>query len=281
MRSALRTVETRCEMKMVVRPRITSRRWLRILSSVWVSTLESASSRIRISRIANEGASDCGALLLSAGERDAALADHGVIAFGKAFDVSCDVGRFRRVVNVLIGGRVDAEGDIFADAVAEQESLLRHESDVLAQRGERVFADGESIDQNRAGRGVVDARDEADESRLARTGRADYGETGACGHAQIQVVQNLLAIVGKVEAAELDLAGDLSVVLVILRAGSILNLGLLAHDLVDADEGSGSALEDVDDPPQRDDRPGELHHVSAEGDKLSHAHRTREMTAWS
>ena len=48
MASALRTVETRWEMKMVVRPRMISRRWLRILSSVWVSTLERASSRIRM-----------------------------------------------------------------------------------------------------------------------------------------------------------------------------------------------------------------------------------------
>ena len=48
MQSALRTVETRCEMKMVVRPRMIARRWLRILSSVLVSTLERASSRIRM-----------------------------------------------------------------------------------------------------------------------------------------------------------------------------------------------------------------------------------------
>ena len=48
MESALRTVETRWEMKMVVRPCMSSRRWLRILSSVWVSTLERASSRMRM-----------------------------------------------------------------------------------------------------------------------------------------------------------------------------------------------------------------------------------------
>src|SRR5579862_7505674 len=53
--------------------------------------------------IANKGAGNGGALLLSAGEGDAAFAHHGVVAFGKALDVGCDVGSFRRVVNVEIG----------------------------------------------------------------------------------------------------------------------------------------------------------------------------------
>ena len=44
--------------------------------------------------IANEGAGDGGALLLAAGEGDAAFADHGVVAFGEGFDVGGDVGGF-------------------------------------------------------------------------------------------------------------------------------------------------------------------------------------------
>ena len=41
------------------------------------------------------------------------------------------------------------------------------------------------------------------------------------------------------------------------------------QDLVDAPHGGGAALEDVDDPAQRDDRPGELHHVGVEGDEAA------------
>ena len=48
MRSAWRTVETRCEIRIAVRPRITPVRPLRMRSSVSVSTLDSASSRIRM-----------------------------------------------------------------------------------------------------------------------------------------------------------------------------------------------------------------------------------------
>src|ERR1700686_5604846 len=83
---------------------------------------------------AEKGAGDGGALLLASGERDAAFADSGVVAFGETFDVLRDVGGF--------GGGFDivqlrlaiffcySEGDVFADGVAEEEGLLRDESDV-------------------------------------------------------------------------------------------------------------------------------------------------------
>ena len=45
-------------------------------------------------RAAQKGAGDGGALLLASGERDAALAYGGVVAFGEAFDVLRDVGGF-------------------------------------------------------------------------------------------------------------------------------------------------------------------------------------------
>src|SRR6185437_2964916 len=43
-------------------------------------------------QIADEGASDRGALLLASGESYAALADNGFVLFGKALDISGDVG---------------------------------------------------------------------------------------------------------------------------------------------------------------------------------------------
>src|ERR1700687_2783864 len=55
--------------------------------------------------IADESAGNGGALLLSAGERDAAFSDHGVVAFGEGFDVRRDVCRISRAMNLLVGGR--------------------------------------------------------------------------------------------------------------------------------------------------------------------------------
>src|SRR6202035_2521439 len=112
---------------------------------------------------AEKGAGDGGALLLASGECDAAFADGGVIAFGETFDVLGNVGGF--------GGGFDvvqlrlaiflryAEGDVFADGVAEEECFLGNESDVAAQRVKRELADGASVDEDCAGLGVVDARD--------------------------------------------------------------------------------------------------------------------------
>src|ERR1700686_5683594 len=70
-------------------------------------------------RTADESAGNCGALLLSAGKRNAAFSDHGVVAFGEGFDVGRDVRRISRVTNILVGGRVHAERDVLADAIAE------------------------------------------------------------------------------------------------------------------------------------------------------------------
>ena len=135
-----------------------------------------------------------------------------------------------------------------------------------------IVANRTAVDQYHSGFRVVDARNQVDQRRLARAGRADDREAAAGGHAQVHVVQDLLAFIAEVEPAEFDLALNLAV----LRARSICDLRLLLHDFVDADQRRRAALEDVDDPSQRDDRPGELHHVGAEGDELSDAHGARE-----
>src|ERR1700688_1207002 len=113
---------------------------------------------------AEKGAGDGGALLLASGESDAAFADGGVVAFGETFDVLRDVGGFGGgfdVVQLCLAIFLRyAEGDIFADGVAEEEGFLGHESDMAAQRIERELADGASVDEDSARLGVVDARDQ-------------------------------------------------------------------------------------------------------------------------
>ena len=58
-------------------------------------------------RAAQQGAGDGRALLLASGERDAALADRGVVAFGEAFDVVGDVGGFGGGFDVFERGVAD------------------------------------------------------------------------------------------------------------------------------------------------------------------------------
>ena len=162
---------------------------------------------------AEKGAGDGGALLLAAGESDAAFADGGVVAFGEAFDVVGDVGGFGGGFDVVerdvaIFTR-HSKSDVFADGVAEEKCFLRNETDVAAQGVERELADGASVDEDGAGRGVVNARDEADERRFSGAGGADDSEAGAGGDAQVDVFKNGCAVVGEVEIAEFDVAREI------------------------------------------------------------------------
>ena len=97
-----------------------------------------------------------------------------------------------------------SEGDVFADGVAEEECLLGNEADMAAQGVERELADGVAVDKNGPGRGVVNARDQADERGLSRAGGAHDGEAGAGGNAQVDVLKNRCAVVREVEIAEFD-----------------------------------------------------------------------------
>src|ERR1019366_4067958 len=105
---------------------------------------------------------------------------------------------------------------------------------------------GAAVDEDGAGRGVVDAWDQVDERRFAGTGGADDGEAGAGGDAQVDVLENGDAVVSEIEIAEFDFAEDVAG----RHAGGLRqvrlvgDLGLLGKDFVDTRHGRGSALED-------------------------------------
>ena len=63
------------------------------------------------------------------------------------------------------------------------------------------------------------------------------------------------------------------------QLGIISDCGLLEENLVDARQGGGTALENVDDPSERDHRPRELHHVSVESDEVAGGHAAEDYLA--
>ncbi len=90
--------------------------------------------------------------------------------------------------------------------------------------------------------------------------------------------------VGEGEVAEFDIAGDgagrelggsgvdvgsAAVGATSNERGVVGDGGLLLEEFVDADDGGGSALEEVDDPADGDDGPDELHHVDVEAGELA------------
>src|SRR5207244_12063451 len=68
------------------------------------------------------------------------------------------------------------------------------ETDGLAERGERPFADGTAVDQDAVIRSFPEARDESSESGLSAAGGANNGERGAGGNCQIDVAKDGMLI---------------------------------------------------------------------------------------
>ena len=100
---------------------------------------------------------------MSAGEGNAALADHGLKALRKLFELLADVGGLGGFEQFFRAGVGRAEGEVFADGLAEQKGFLADHADVAAQRGEGVVADGAAVDEEGALGGFVEAGDQVDE----------------------------------------------------------------------------------------------------------------------
>src|SRR2546430_16179272 len=141
-------------------------------------------------RIADNGAGDGGALLLPTGKSDAALADHGVVGFAEVLDVAMKTGDFGRFADALLVIFRQAEGDIATYGFAKQISVLRHETDGLAERGERPFADRAAVDQDAVIGSLLEACDESSESGLAAAGGADNREGRAGRNFEMNVAQH-------------------------------------------------------------------------------------------
>ena len=118
--------------------------------------------------LAQDGARQRCPLLLAAGKRDAALADHGVEPLRKALNLAGNAGDLRRFENVLFVRVRHAKRDVLAQRLAEKERVLRHVSDRPPQLRQRIFADGSPIDEERSRRRFPQARDQRGDAWICR-----------------------------------------------------------------------------------------------------------------
>src|SRR4029453_15514512 len=101
-----------------------------------------------------------------------------------------------------------------ADGLAEQEALLRNESDLAAKLFERERRDRHAVDENLAFLRIVDACEQLEQRALATAGRPDDGERRARAHAKRDIAQHPARVgaggrwVVKSDAAELDRASS-------------------------------------------------------------------------
>ncbi len=171
--SARCTVESRWAMTSVVRLRVKRPRASCTSRSDSVSRALVASSRRRIGRILQDCARECQALALATRQPQAALADHGVVAFGLRHD--------EFVRGRCLGGGHDAfltraepaERDVGADRIVEQRHFLADDGNRIAQARKRRVPQVLTIDGYGAGLHVEQPCYKVDDGGFASTRAAD------------------------------------------------------------------------------------------------------------
>src|SRR5262249_29682211 len=117
------------------------------------------------SGVGEHGACDRQALALAAGEFDPALADPGVVAFGKAID---ELGGIRDRRGVLDGSPSRAAvrvGDVVGYGAVEEEDVLLDDSQEAAVALDPDLAKVDAVEPHAAFDGVEEAGDEVAEGR--------------------------------------------------------------------------------------------------------------------
>mmetsp|Transcript_28211 Transcript_28211/g.59255 ORF Transcript_28211/g.59255 Transcript_28211/m.59255 type:complete len:244 (-) Transcript_28211:1273-2004(-) len=158
-------------------------------------------------RVVYQCARNCEPLLLSARELEAPLADERVVSGGHTQHRLVYPRLFRCPLDLLIGGAWPAVGDVESDALVEEHDVLRHDAQLLAHRVELDVAQVLPVDADRAGGRVVEAEEQPQHSRFARTRGADDGQCAAGLHRKAQVREQLLRrVVAEAHVVELDVA---------------------------------------------------------------------------
>src|SRR5262249_43191860 len=115
------------------------------------------------------------ALLLAAGELQSPLAHPGLVFVGQRLDEVVDVRGARRFYDLGLRRRRTTIVDVVADAVVEQDRVLRNDADRAAQARLADIADVGAIDADAAARHVVEAEQQPRKRGLARARVPDHG----------------------------------------------------------------------------------------------------------
>ncbi len=153
-------------------------------------------------------AGDRQALGLSAGQRPAPLAHHGVVALGEQPDERVGVGRAGGRDDVRLRRAGPAVGDVLPYGAVEDERLLQHDRDVLAQLGQLQLPQIGAVEEDRPLIRVVEAQLQLADRGLARAARPDQRQCRTGLHPERHVAQRppRRVRIAERDAAELDIA---------------------------------------------------------------------------
>lgn len=131
--------------------------------------------------IAKDGAGDGDALTLATGEFDAAFTDDGFVAVGEGGDEIMGIGLARGGFDLVLGGVPAGAGvgDVFPDAAAEKDDILRDEGHTGAKLPERIAAGRLAIDKDLTGVRIKEAEEQVDDGGFTGAAGADEGDTQA------------------------------------------------------------------------------------------------------
>ena len=94
----------------------------------------------------------------------------------------------------LVGGVVAAVGDVVAHRAVEQKHVLLDDGQQIAVGAEAKVANVGAVEQDAAACGVVKARHEVGDGRLARAAAADQGNDRSAGDDDVEVVHDRAAL---------------------------------------------------------------------------------------
>lgn len=118
-------------------------------------------------RILEEGAGDGDALALAARKLDAALADIGIIALGQSDDEVVRIGGPGRRFQFGIAGVGPAVAQVVRYGAGKKLDILLHHPDMAPERGQCHIADIGTVDADRPGLDIIEARYECAQCALA------------------------------------------------------------------------------------------------------------------
>ena len=167
--------------------------------------------------------------------------------------------------DVVVAGDVAAVADVVRDGAGEEHRLLRDEADLRAQVLLGHVAHVDAVHEDASAVHVVEARDQADERRLARARAADDGGHLSRQRREADVAQGgqLGAVI--VEAHVLELHVALAVAVGLARRRRIVDLRFHVQHLVDADRRGLGAGDHDDHEARHEQREENLHRVLEEG----------------
>src|SRR5450759_2727372 len=140
-------------------------------------------------RLLCERSRERGALLLTTGQIDSALAGDRLVAAGKLVDRLMELRNARRPFPGLCNPARSVR-EVRSDGVAEEKAFLRHESDVLPQLRRHDVLRRNAVDENLAFLRIVHSRNQVDKRALPASGRADHAERCSRGHGEADVAQD-------------------------------------------------------------------------------------------